>query len=123
MKFHSRRNVIKYSKTNRAQSKLFQMQINDTQLNEKLITLITTKIINIHIFRKPYFSNSLLFYKMRFSLQDQIHKLDLQINSNKTYASARVQQTLGKILSIPKLFKLFILPLLLLEIISIFPFY
>jgi hypothetical protein len=42
--FHSRRNVIKYSKTNRVQSKLFQMQINDTQLNEKFITLIT--IIN-----------------------------------------------------------------------------
>jgi hypothetical protein len=57
---------------------------------------------------------------MRFSLQDQLHKLDLQINSNKTYASARVQQTLGKILSIQELF---ILPLLLLEIISIFPFY
>jgi hypothetical protein len=108
--FHSRRNVIKYSKTNRAKSKLFQMQINDTQLNEKLITLITTKIINIHIFRKPYFSNSLLFCKMRFSLQDQIHKLDLQINSNKTYASTRVQQTLGKILSIQELFKLVILP-------------
>ena len=88
MNFHSRRNVIKYSKTNRAQSKLFQMQINDTQLNEKLITLITTKIINIHIFQKPYFSNSLLFCKMRFSSQDQIHKLDLQINSNKIYASA-----------------------------------
>jgi hypothetical protein len=34
----------------------------------------------------------------------------LQINSNKTYASARVQQTLGKILSIQELFKLFILP-------------
>jgi hypothetical protein len=29
-----------------------------------------------------------LFCKMRFSLQDQIHNLDLQINSNKTYASA-----------------------------------
>jgi hypothetical protein len=57
---------------------------------------------------------------MRFSLQDQLHKLDLQINSNKTYASTRVQQTLGKILSIQELF---ILPLLLLEIISIFPFY
>jgi hypothetical protein len=119
--FHLRRNSIKYSKTNRAKSKLFQMPINYTQLNEKLITL--TKIINIHIFRKPYFSNSLLFCKMRFSLQDQIHKLDLQINSNKTYASARVQQTLGKILTIQELFKLFILPFFLLEIISIFPFY
>jgi hypothetical protein len=29
-----------------------------------------------------------LFYKMRFSLQDQIYKLDLQIISNKTYDSA-----------------------------------
>ena len=44
MNFHLRRNVIKYSKINRAQSKLFQMQVNDTHLNEKLITLIT--IIN-----------------------------------------------------------------------------
>jgi hypothetical protein len=35
---------IQKQKTNRAQSKLFQMQINDTQLIEKLITLIT--IIN-----------------------------------------------------------------------------
>jgi hypothetical protein len=57
-----------------------------------------------------YFNNSLLLYKMRFSSQDQIPRLDLQINSNKIYASAWVQQTLVKILSIQELFKLFILP-------------
>jgi hypothetical protein len=29
-----------------------------------------------------------LFYKMRFSSQDRIHKLNFQINSNKIYALA-----------------------------------
>jgi hypothetical protein len=55
---------------------------------------------NAHYLKNYYSNNLLLFYEMKFSSQDQIKKLDLQIKSNKICASAWKQKTLGNILFI-----------------------
>jgi hypothetical protein len=59
------------------------------------------------------------FVKMRFSSQDQIHKLDLQINSNKIYARYECIKHLLN-LSNHEIIQFIYIIILLLEIVSIF---